>query len=307
MNGNTRAYKTPAAFRRALEERLKQRSQNTGEDLIRLRRLVAFDRLLARIFPENEKSPWIVKGGFAFEIRYRMQARVTKDIDLGIPKTVEDITQPDIDFSRIHESLQDAAEKNIGDDFIILIGEPSQNFEAPPDGGRRFPVEVLLDGRTFAKFHLDVGAGDIMLKAPENKQCEEFLSFAGIPPATIPLICISQQFAEKIHAYSFPWKKRANTRVKDLVDLVLLIERENLSLPELSIAIQATFKQRNTHSVPFELPHPPVEWEAPYSRLAIEANLKTTGFKEAVSLLAGFWSKIPIERNNQGEEKHGDT
>ncbi len=45
----SRKYATATAFRRALEERLKQRAREEQVDLQRLRRQVAFDRLLARL------------------------------------------------------------------------------------------------------------------------------------------------------------------------------------------------------------------------------------------------------------------
>lgn len=48
-----RAYTTAGAFRRALEERLKRTSMSEQVDLNRLRRKVAFDRLLARLFLED--------------------------------------------------------------------------------------------------------------------------------------------------------------------------------------------------------------------------------------------------------------
>jgi hypothetical protein len=43
-------YATGAALRAALEERLKQISKTENIELQRLRRQVAFDRLLARLF-----------------------------------------------------------------------------------------------------------------------------------------------------------------------------------------------------------------------------------------------------------------
>jgi hypothetical protein len=43
-------YATGAAFRRALEDRLQAIASKEGVDLQRLRRQVAFDRLLARLF-----------------------------------------------------------------------------------------------------------------------------------------------------------------------------------------------------------------------------------------------------------------
>jgi hypothetical protein len=39
----------------------------------------------------------------------------------------------------------------------------------------------------------------------------------------IPIISQEQQFAEKVHAYTLP-RKTPNSRVKDLVDILLLIE-----------------------------------------------------------------------------------
>lgn len=46
-----RKYGTGLAFRTALEERLKRVAHEEGVDLQRLRRQVAFDRFLARLFP----------------------------------------------------------------------------------------------------------------------------------------------------------------------------------------------------------------------------------------------------------------
>jgi hypothetical protein len=46
----TKKYATAAAFRRALEDRLQDIAGKEGVDLQRLRRQVAFDRLLARLF-----------------------------------------------------------------------------------------------------------------------------------------------------------------------------------------------------------------------------------------------------------------
>ena len=43
------AYKTQGALRKALEERLKQKSKLENVDINRLRRQLAFDRLLALV------------------------------------------------------------------------------------------------------------------------------------------------------------------------------------------------------------------------------------------------------------------
>jgi hypothetical protein len=76
-------YATATAFRRALEDRLKDISKKEAVDLQRLRRQVAFDRLLSRLFEAGNVSTlrWVLKGGYAMELRIKA-ARTTKDIDL---------------------------------------------------------------------------------------------------------------------------------------------------------------------------------------------------------------------------------
>ena len=81
-----RTYATAGAFRKALEERLKRASLTDRIDLNRLRRQVAFDRLLARLFRE-EPAPWVLKGGYALELRFKA-ARSTVDIDLTLQRVV---------------------------------------------------------------------------------------------------------------------------------------------------------------------------------------------------------------------------
>lgn len=60
-----RRYATAAAFRRALEVRLMDTAKREAVDLQRLRRQVAFDRLLARLFSAVQPDAllWVLKGG----------------------------------------------------------------------------------------------------------------------------------------------------------------------------------------------------------------------------------------------------
>jgi endonuclease YncB( thermonuclease family) len=83
VKDHPRQYATAAAFRVALETRLKSIAAAEGADLQRLRRQVSFDRLLARFFKEGN-APWLLKGGYAMELRLRT-ARTTKDIDISLP------------------------------------------------------------------------------------------------------------------------------------------------------------------------------------------------------------------------------
>ncbi len=82
MVGHT--YASPAAFRSALESRLARLATAEAMDLSRLQKRVAFERLLARLFAV-ERPPWLLKGGYALEMRLQNTARATKDIELTIP------------------------------------------------------------------------------------------------------------------------------------------------------------------------------------------------------------------------------
>lgn len=65
------------------------------------------------------------------------------------------------------------------------------------------------------------------------------------------IISIEQQFAEKLHAYTLPRPPdRLNTRVKDLIDMVLLTRIRPLDLPAFKSALDQVFRVRKTHNLP---------------------------------------------------------
>ena len=74
-------YATPAAFKQALEQRLRNNSAS-GVDLARRRQLVVFERLLARVHIAADDTV-ILKGGLVLELRLQ-RARTTKDVDLDL-------------------------------------------------------------------------------------------------------------------------------------------------------------------------------------------------------------------------------
>lgn len=129
-----------------------------------------------------------------------------------------------------------------------------------------------MDGRTFAKFHLDVGLGDIILEPLEIISGRDWLGFAGISPPQLSALSKEQQFAEKLHAYTLK-RERPNSRVRDLVDMVLLIDSLGLSATGTLKAIERTFKRRKTHPVPETLSPPPESWRNPFTILAQQCKL----------------------------------
>jgi hypothetical protein len=78
------------------------------------------------------------------------------------------------------------------------------DLAATPNGGARYSVETRIDGRIFARFHLDAGVGDEILQPLETVECHDWLGFAGIEKPRVWMISREQQLAEKIHAYTLP-------------------------------------------------------------------------------------------------------
>ena len=163
-----KGYATAAAFRRALEDRLQDIAGKESVDLQRLRRQVAFDRLLARLFQTAQPSalPWVLKGGYAMELRIKA-ARTTKDIDLTLRGRDSKGATGAKGNRVLLGRLQEVAALDIGDFFFYTVGESISDLEAAPYGGARFPIEARVDGRNFVGFHLDVGIGDAVMEPLE--------------------------------------------------------------------------------------------------------------------------------------------
>lgn len=67
-------YDTPEAFRAALDQRIRNEAQSNGVPVMRLRKRVAFERLLARIAATDSHGV-ILKGAFALELRLGLRSR----------------------------------------------------------------------------------------------------------------------------------------------------------------------------------------------------------------------------------------
>jgi Nucleotidyl transferase AbiEii toxin, Type IV TA system len=104
------------------------------------------------------------------------------------------------------------------------------------------------------------------------------------------MIAREQQFAEKIHAYTVP-RPSLNSRVRDLVDLHLLIASDSLDISLCGDALRRTFERRNTHELPKELVPPPADWDRPFRVLAEECRIDI-GYREAFDTLLSFWAAL---------------
>jgi len=76
-----RKYPSPAAFRAAIDTRLRNRARKVGVPVQVVRRQAALERLMARlgqVAPER----WVLKGGLALDTMLPGRARPSMDMDI---------------------------------------------------------------------------------------------------------------------------------------------------------------------------------------------------------------------------------
>ncbi|MEM9518965.1 MAG: nucleotidyl transferase AbiEii/AbiGii toxin family protein [Actinomycetota bacterium] len=273
-------YQSGAAFRDALEARLSQ-STSGIQDLQRRRRAIAFDRLLARI-AAAEHDAWLLKGGAALEFRLADRARMTKDIDLAL---LEDADPVDV-------LLDDLARDHFGDHFTFSIVKRSE-LGAQDDRGpvTRLSMEARLGGRTFEKFVVDIVTPTANPEEVEWIELGHRLAFAEVPTIRLPVIDLRTHWAEKLSAYVRRYDDRPNTRVKDLVDLVLLIDHGLEPDADLFGAVVRTFDNRS-QTVPGDtVPSMAAEWQEAFEPLAWDLALTTPDAFTAHEVVEQFWQR----------------
>lgn len=286
------SYETPQAFRAALEQRLRNRSIETGVSLDRLRRRVLFERIVARL-QAVEPGRWVLKGGMALEVRLRDDARLTKDIDLGLR---DDIEGPE----DLHDRLVGAlAVDQDGDRFELQAGYP-ELLSADRGGHVTWRVKVLgtVAGKPFGGIQLDVSPRAHELVATDHLALPNSLDFAGVPATVAEIIDVHRHAAEKFHAMLRDFGDRDNSRVRDLVDLVLLIEHDLLSAPSVAASARDVWAERDGAEPPPALPFLPESWHGRYERMAAEHEIASQSFAAAQALVGRLWSEMFLSQES---------
>lgn len=130
-------YETAQAFRMALERSLLARSNESGVSLDRLRRRVLFERIVARL-QAAEPGRWVVKGGMALEVRLHDDARLTKDIDMGLRDDVGGA-------AGLRDRLIEALSADLDHDGFVLISGPLAPLSG--DGAGQPTWRVRIEAR----------------------------------------------------------------------------------------------------------------------------------------------------------------
>jgi hypothetical protein len=107
------------------------------------------------------------------------------------------------------------------------------------------PGSGRLAGCLSEEVLLDVGFSDPLGWQPERLRAPDLLSFAGIARAEVPVLPLEQQVAEKVHTYTRRYGRgQPSTRVKDLVELVLVKRSMTLEAARLREALEVTVDRR---------------------------------------------------------------
>ncbi len=223
-------YATPAAFRRALTDRLTTAAKESRWTLQQLQRQVAYDRLIERLYLID--NGWIVKGATALLAR-EIGVRGSLDVDLyrGVAREVAE------------DELRRAVAIDLGDWFGFEVGGGT------PIGDRavRLPVNAVIGATTWVEFRVDLVGSDLrMTGQPED-----------VPPLARGVIPEIEQrgyrayplvdhVADKVAAtYERHGEdRRPSTRYRDLVDLVAIVRATSVQAEAQRAALRSEFERR---------------------------------------------------------------
>jgi hypothetical protein len=272
-------YATSAAFRQALDDRLKREAAMSGLAIARLRKRVAFELFLRRLVSVAPER-WVLKGALALDFRFHAATRSTRDMDLG---RTDDEETAVADFAAAQELALD-------DYFTFAVRRTDALDNADEFRAIRFHVIAELAGRVFDQFVVDVGFGESVSWTPDTIETSDLLAFADIESVRVPALPLPQHIAEKVHAYTRKYgpSERESTRPKDLVDILLIAGWGALDATSLRSALDTTFGGRELQPLPSSLPSPPVSWDEHYRRLAAEVEVEpdlNKAFAEAAAFL----------------------
>ncbi len=271
------SYGSPAAFRRALTDRLRAQAAPGRWSLAQLQRQMAYDRLLERLYLVDDD--WIVKGATALLAR-DIGVRATIDVDLYRTTALE----------TAEADLREAAGRDIGDWFRFEIG-PRQSI-GDVATGVRLPVTALVGAVPWASFHVDL-VGDE-------------LHMTGQPDDVPPLARVVMPDVEQ-HGYrAYPlvdhiadevWAilerhgpmELPSTRYKDLVDLVAIVISTSVEAQAQATALRSEAARRGLRLPDrFAVPDRAL-WEAGYGAEAGRSLLPVARtLDDALAVVAPF-------------------
>ena len=193
----------------------------------------ALERILYRMSQSEHTDRFLLKGALLFTLWYDMPHRATRDADLlGFGAS---------DLASVARTFRDIAGIAV-DDGIVFDPTSVVAEEIRKDAGYA-GARILINAelaRARCKTQIDIGFGDAVTPGPVDSTYPVLL--ADLPAPRLRTYPVYTVIAEKLHAIAL--LGMANSRMKDYLDLSVLLERETLDAATLAQAIAATFLRR---------------------------------------------------------------
>ncbi|MFI5624795.1 nucleotidyl transferase AbiEii/AbiGii toxin family protein [Nocardioides sp. NPDC051685] len=234
-------------------------------------RQARFDRFLSRVFVDGEQSEWMLKGGMSMLARVP-QSRSTKDMDLASERA-SDLAEAEAALSRaVAVDLDDHLTFRLIRSTSTGLGENQPGVAtrryvfACIDTGDEYTPETQID-----TVQVDLVVGPAPVGEPEIVEPANRLHLRRtLITHPYRLYPVADQIADKVCATmdtNYPGGRRSS-RVKDLVDLVVLARTQKVDLDELRAAIAT--KRTMSQIDPFDKFEIPTEWATTFPKLAAE-------------------------------------
>jgi hypothetical protein len=202
----------------------------------------ALERFLYRLGESVHAQSFVLKGAMLFNLWYAMPHRPTRDVDLlGFGAS---------DLATIAQTFREIAAVPAEDGMTFDAASVVVDEIRKSAGYAGARVMMLAElARAKCKVQIDIGFGDAVTPSPQEASYPTLLpDFPAPRLRTYPVYTV---VAEKLHAMVL--LGMTNSRLKDYLDLSVLISRETLDRNTLSAAIAATFARRGT-ALPTTLP-----------------------------------------------------
>jgi predicted nucleotidyltransferase component of viral defense system len=202
----------------------------------------ALERILYRLSQSQHADRFLLKGALLFNLWYDMPHRATRDADLlGFGAS---------DLDSLALTFRDIAGIQVNDGIIFdpaTINIEEIRKEADYTGARILINSEVAKAR--CKTQIDIGFGDAVTPGPVHATYPVIL--ADFPAPQLRIYPVYTVIAEKLHAITL--LGMSNSRLKDYLDLWVILSRETLDHDILAQAIAATFTRREM-ALPTQLP-----------------------------------------------------
>ena len=222
---------------RSLQMRIRNAANDAGEEEARRQATMALV-VVGQMLPEGA-----IKGGSAMAVRYGLNTRFTRDLDVARSGSLEEFQ------AAFEEALQVGWQGFTG----RLVERTPPKPAGVPTGYvmRPFEVKLSYEGKAWCTVDFELGHNEIEdAEEPEKKissgLVDLFVEIGFSAPIPVPVMRIDHQIAQKIHAVSAP----GSDRVRDLVDLQLLMDKEEINYRVVAETCRRLFDYRKAHSWP---------------------------------------------------------